>query len=372
MTDVLEPIGAQKAPQMSYSRISQEDTVCGKLGSIIGRGSTGMDIPDDPLERKKWMMDLLKMYGREFLIFEPEDQPNVFAVPEPEYRDLKSGNLDPRELKSWRYLDFTLKFLQERDGLFGEGGLVSDCPVHKLHPLQGERPEDFSNSFQLTAEGSIKFRCRRSIGCKRSYCSAKTNRTLDLYDLVSLLEGKSLEYARHIISDHYEREHGRKLGYFPKGEESTAARETSDIMRYAVPKKELEKLFSIPMKGHGSAERFVEKALELIRNSPEAEYDGYHSTTADSVLFSKSFDWDQRLREFGPAARLFLWLHWKQAAAGSKLRLTVPEVVQALGASERTVRSHKAVLEEKGYLEVTLSKHNDYLWSTKYNPSSES
>ena len=372
MTDVLEPIGAQNAPQMSYSRISQEDTVCGKLGSIIGRGSTGMDIPDDPLERKKWMMDLLKMYGREFLIFEPEDQPNVFAAPEPEYRDLKSGNLDPRELKSWRYLDFTLKFLQEKYGLFGEGRLVSDCPVHKLHPLKGERPEDFSNSFQLTAEGTIKFRCRRSIGCQRSHCSAKTNRTLDLYDLVSLLEGKSLEYARRIISDYYEREHGRKLGYFPKGEESTADRETSDVMRFAVPKKELEKLFSIPMKGHGSAERFVEKALELIRNSPEAEYDGYHSTTADSVLFSKSFDWDQRLREFGPAARLFLWLHWKQAEAGSKLRLTVPEVVQALGASERTVRSHKAVLEEKGYLEVTLSKDNDYLWTTKYNPGSES
>ena len=107
-----------------------------------------MDIPDDPLERKKWMMDLLKVYGREFLIFEPEDQPNVFAAPEPEYRDLKSGNLDPRELKSWRYLDFTLKFLQEKYGLFGEGSLVSDCPVHKLNPLKGERPEDFLSSLR--------------------------------------------------------------------------------------------------------------------------------------------------------------------------------------------------------------------------------
>ena len=46
-----------------------------------------MNIPDDPLERKKWMMDLLKVYGQQFLIFEPEDQPNVFASPEPEYRE---------------------------------------------------------------------------------------------------------------------------------------------------------------------------------------------------------------------------------------------------------------------------------------------
>ncbi|MGO9572198.1 MAG: hypothetical protein ACLP5H_32170 [Desulfomonilaceae bacterium] len=171
-----------------------------------------MDIPDDPQERKNWMMKILQDYGREFLIFEPDDQPDVFAAPEPEYRDLKSGNVDPRELKSWRYLDFTLKFLQEKYDLFGEGSLLSDCPVHKLNPLKGERLEDFSNSFQLTAEGTITFRCRRSIGCRRSYCSAKTNRTLDLYDLVSLLEEKNLEYARHLISDHYEREYGRKLG----------------------------------------------------------------------------------------------------------------------------------------------------------------
>jgi hypothetical protein len=28
---------------------------------------------------------------QQFLIFEPEDQPNVFAAPEPEYRNLRSG-----------------------------------------------------------------------------------------------------------------------------------------------------------------------------------------------------------------------------------------------------------------------------------------
>jgi hypothetical protein len=240
-----------------------------------------MDIPDDPLERKKWMMDLLKVYGREFLIFEPEDQPNVFAAPEPEYRDLKSGNLDPRELKSWRYLDFTLKFLQDKYDLFGEGRLVTDCPIHKLHPLKGERPEDFRDSFQLAAEGTIKFRCRRSIGCKRSHCSAKTNHSMDLYDLVSLLEGKGLSHARRIVSDYYERDYGRKLGHFPKDEASRTDAEKSIVVRYAVPRSKLKTLFSIPMKGQGSVERFIEKALELICNSPEAAYDGYHSTTSN-------------------------------------------------------------------------------------------
>ena len=206
-----------------------------------------MDIPEDPQERKKWMMQLLQDYGREFLIFEPEDQPNVFAAPEPEYRDLRSGNLDPRELRSWRYLDFTLQFLRERYGLFPDQHLVIDCPVHQLHPLKGERPEDFRKSFQLTAEGTIKFRCRRSIGCKRKHCSAKNNRSIDLYDLVALLDKKGREHARQVVSDFYEKLHGQKLGHFPRSEEPVTSDKTeSSVMRYAVPKTALEKLFSIP------------------------------------------------------------------------------------------------------------------------------
>lgn len=331
-----------------------------------------MDIPDDPQERKNWMMKILQDYGKEFLIFEPDDQPNVLAAPEPEYKDLKSGNLDPRELKSWRYLDFTLKFLQEKYDLFGEGRLVTDCPIHRLHPLKGERPEDFRDAFQLTAEGAIKFRCRRSIGCRRSHCSAKTNRTVDFYDLVSLLEGKSLEYARRIISDYYEREHGQKLGYFPKGEGATEDTVQSSVMRYAVSRSKLENLFSIPMKGHGAGERFIEKALELICNSPEAAYDGYHSTTSNSVLFSKSFDWDKRLREFGPAARLFLWFHWKQAEVGTKLALTVPQVAGHLGMNERTLQKHKALLQRLGYLKVEATRDKESLWVALYNVGSDS
>ena len=40
-----------------------------------------------PQERKKLDDGPPEGYGREFLIFEPEDQPNVFAAPEPEYRE---------------------------------------------------------------------------------------------------------------------------------------------------------------------------------------------------------------------------------------------------------------------------------------------
>lgn len=325
-----------------------------------------MDIPEDPQERKIWMMRLLQDYGREFLIFEPEDQPNVFAAPEPEYRDLRSGNLDPRELRGWRYLDFTLQFLRERYGLFPDHHLVIDCPLHHLNPFRGERPEDFRKCFQLTAEGTIRFRCRRSIGCKRHHCSAKTNRSLDLYDLVSLLEGKSLEHARRVISDYYEQEYDRKLGHFPKGEESTVDQESSGVTRYAVPKKELEKLFAIPSKGRGASARFVDKARNVICNAPEEPYDGHRADTGKTILLSKSFDWKTKLPEMGSTARLFLWIHWRQAEAGSKLSFTDQEMAEALHVDRRTIQTWKRSLVRGGYLEVSEAEDQRSLWSANY------
>jgi hypothetical protein len=331
-----------------------------------------MDIPEDPQERKKWMMVLLKEYGREFLIFEPEDQPNVFAAPEPEYRDLRSGNLDPRELRSWRYLDFTLQFLRERYGLLPDQHLVIDCPVHQLYPLKGERPEDFRNSFQLTAEGTIKFRCRRSIGCRRKHCSAKNNRRLDLYDLVALLDKKGHEHARQAVSDFYEKLHGQKLGHFPREHDTTVHDSPStEIMRHAVPRAELEKLFSIPVKGRGAGERFVKLALGFITDSPLVPYDGFNSCVGGSILLSSSFDWTAKLTEFGIASRLFIWVHWRQAEAGYRLRLTDQHVADALGVDRRTIQNHKQLLVERGYLKVEPADEKLSLWSAQYEPKKD-
>jgi hypothetical protein len=332
-----------------------------------------MDIPEDPQERKKWMMQVLQDYGREFLIFEPEDQPNVFAASEPEYRDLRSGNLDPRELRSWRYLDFTLEFLRERYRIFPTQHFVIDCPVHQLRPLHGEPPDDFRKCFQLSAEGTIKFRCRRSIGCGRPHCAAKNNRYLDLYDLVALLEKKGGEHARQVVSDFYETLHDQRLGHFSRTEESeTSEQSRSSVVRYAAPKATLEKLFGVPMKGPGAAERFASMASGLIAQSPETPYDGHHSDMGDAVLFSKVFDWKEKLREFGPAARLFVWLHWKQAEAGAKLIFTVPELARQIGVNERTLQKHKATLKGLGYLTVESGEDGKSVWSVRYNPGSES
>ena len=177
-----------------------------------------------------------------------------------------------------------------------------DCPLHELHPLDGEEPKDFRKCFQLSAQGTIKFLCRRrSIGCKRKHCAAKNNRYLDLYDVVGLLDKKGRESARQVVSDFYEKLYGQRLGHFPKSEEApTVYKVESSVMRYAVCKAALEKLFAVPMKGPGAAERFASTVSGLIAQSPESPYDGHHSDMGDAVLFSKAFDWEAAFNAFVP------------------------------------------------------------------------
>jgi hypothetical protein len=315
------------------------------------------------------MMEVLQQYGREFLIFEPEDQSNVFAVPGPEYRALRNGNLDPREMRSWRFLDFTFEFLWEHYRTFPTRHFVIDCPVHEHAPLKEEEPKDFRKCFQLSAEGTIKFRCRRSVRRKRERCAVKNNRSPDLYDVVGLVEKKGRERARQVVSEFHEKLHGQRLRYFPRSEEpATCGTTASSVMRYSVAKATLERLFSVPVKGRGAGERFVKLALDMITRSPQVSYDGFTSATGDSILFSSYFDWTARLAEFGIASLLFLWLHWRQAEAGSRLRLTDQDVAAALGVDRRTIQNHKQLLVERGYLRVEPADEKSSRWSAQYDP----
>jgi hypothetical protein len=84
-------------------------------------------------------------------------------------------------------------------------------------------------------------------------------------------------------------------------------------------------------------------------------------------LFSKAFDWQEKLSEFGSAARLFIWLHWKQAEAGAKLAFTVPELAQQIALNERSIQKYKATLQKLGYLEVKPLDSGKSSWSVRYN-----
>ena len=100
-------------------------------------------------------------------------------------------------------------------------------------------------------------------------------------------------------------------------------------------------------------------------------YDGYNADTAEAILFSRSFLWEIKLKEFGPAARLFIWLHWKQAEAQRRLGLTHDEIAKSLGIPVRTMKEHARRLVRAGYIEVSHEDKPKNSWSAKYRSESE-
>jgi hypothetical protein len=55
-------------------------------------------------DEKKRIMGLLRAYGKEFLVFDPEDQPNVFTEAEERFPPARGGRVNPKQMKNWRHL----------------------------------------------------------------------------------------------------------------------------------------------------------------------------------------------------------------------------------------------------------------------------
>jgi|GEM_PF-1622167 len=321
------------------------------------------------LKDKKWAMDLLCSYGKEFLVFDPEDQPNVFAEAEERYPPARGGRVNPKQMKNWRHLPRMLQLLRERYGLFTSGRLITDCPLFVIKPREGDEPKEFRKAFQIkVAKGLVWFRCRRTNFCGRKGCPAHEKPLLDIYDLICWLDGnKDLNRARGVLTEYFD----LKLANFPRSSGTTVQgeqteNEAAEWLRYAVPKKDLERLFGLPHSGRGAPQRFAAKAVEVITGASEVPYDGHNADTGDAILFSRSFPWEIKLKEFGPAARLFIWLHWKQAEARRKIALTHEEIAKILRVPARAIKEHTQSLLKAGYIEVSHGDKPKKSWSAKY------
>jgi hypothetical protein len=332
-----------------------------------------MDTLIKPHDDSKRAMDILRDYGKDFLVFYPDDQPNVFAEAEVRFPPARGGRVNPKQMKNWRHLPGMLNLLRERYGLFATGRLITDCPLFIVKPRKEDDPKEFRKAFQVkVARGLVWFMCRRERFCGRKGCHTHKKPLLDIYDLICWLDGnRDLNHARKVVGEYFEVE----LANFPKPSGSpaqgTGAEDRKEEwLRYAVPKEALERLFSLPTSGRGAPQRFTAKATEVITGAPEVPYDGYNADTGNAILFSRSFPWEIRLKEFGAAARLFMWLHWKQAEARRRLMLTDEEVAKALGFPVRTVKEHARRLVKAGYVEVSHEDKPKISWSAKYRSGS--
>lgn len=314
-------------------------------------------------------MDILRDYGKEFLVFDPEDQPNVFAEAEERFPPVRSRRVNPKQIKSWRHLPRMLQFLRNRYRLFQSGRLVADCPLFILTPRKGDDPKEFRKAFQaIVANGLVWFKCRRARFCGRKNCFAQNKSRLDIYDLICWLDGNNdLNHARKVLAEYFDVE----LANFPKPSGSTTQRkeardEKAGWFRYAVPKEALERLFRLPHSGPKASDRFILKAVELITGAPQLPYDGHNADTSNAILFSRRFPWEIKLKEFGPAARLFIWLHWKQAEAQRRLELAYDEIAKALGIQPTTLKEYTRKLLKAGYIDVSQEDKPKNFWSAKY------
>ena len=108
-----------------------------------------MNAHTKPDSGNKRVTDLLRSYGEEFLVFNPDDQPNIFTEEEMRFPPAGSGRVNPRQMKNWRHLPRMLQFLGGRYGLFGSGRLISDCPLHVLKLQDSDDAMEFRKAFQL-------------------------------------------------------------------------------------------------------------------------------------------------------------------------------------------------------------------------------
>jgi hypothetical protein len=173
-----------------------------------------MDIPEDPLERKKWMLQLWREdYGKRFSVFNPEDQPapelNSWNSdmwepydPKPDGR----ADFDPQMIRHVRWFERTKEFLQDRYGLAIGPDLFFDC---KAMQCQGRFSEEIDyqkerlwyiralriRTFLFNGKLGVGFSCR-SRGCQRRRCPLnlkerdredRLNR-VDLYQLLQIFE----------------------------------------------------------------------------------------------------------------------------------------------------------------------------------------
>ena len=327
-----------------------------------------------PNKDNKKVMDILRAYGKKFLVFDPEDQPNVFAENEMRFLPPRSGRANPKQMKNWRHLPRMLQLLRDRYGLFLGGRLMTDCPLFIIKPRKSDEAKGFRKAFQVkVANGLISFSCRRAQSCGRKRCPAQKKDFFDIYDLICWLDGKKdLNHARKVIAEYFDVE----LANFPKAsgspiQDEETEDEGNEWLRYAVSKKALERLIRLPLSGQSASKRFAAKAVEIITEAPEVPYDGHHSYAGGAILFSRSFPWEIKLKEFDPAARLFIWLHWKQAEAQRKLVLTYDEIASSIGIKPSTLRGYSRRLVKAGYIEVSAEGEPKNSWSAKYRSEAD-
>lgn len=173
-----------------------------------------MAIPEDPLERRKWMLKLWREdYGARFSVFDPEDQPapewdswNADMWEPYDPQPDPTGNYDPAAIKHLHWFEETKAFLRDRFQIFIGPDLFFNCRAMQYQGKFSDKilPEKERlwyiralriGVFLFNGKLGVGFSCR-SRGCQRTKCplnhkSKKRLNRVDLFELLQIFEGKA-------------------------------------------------------------------------------------------------------------------------------------------------------------------------------------
>lgn len=175
-----------------------------------------MGIPDDLMERKKWMLKLWQDYGDQFAVFHPDEQPlpptdvwhaEMYAPYSPQPDEL--GNFDPQAIRHLRWWQQTRDFLRQRFGLQVSLDYFFDCLAGKYRGRFSDEIDEGAErrwyiralrmgAFMFDGKVGIGFSCR-SKRCQRTKCPMNLQRKrkdqkrlnrVDLFELAQIFYGE--------------------------------------------------------------------------------------------------------------------------------------------------------------------------------------
>ena len=353
------------------------------MGGSKKRDDTGAD-----LDR---LMEAWRQYGRDYNIFDPEEQPapkgGAWQKPFPESSE--QGTFDPQTLKHWKLVNHTKAFLRKRyeeHGILRGPALTFDCLVPKYQkPLQ--IPEDKRKKYRLpkhadpaswyaaalkliiSPDGEVGIVCN-SVECLRNKCKLNRNNPnrmspVDLYSIVQIFHGfRSVARAKAIVAESFQ----LKLGHF----ESRGVEQKPKIKRYAVPKHMIMDLIGrYANMRRQQVPRLVQESVDLVKSCDLVELD--HVRVFSSYF---AFFWPQIIdnavltRISSPAIKLYLWLLMEQEERARRnefaMKLTDSDVSRAVGIDPKTAGRYRKQLEKIGLLRVKSGA-----WTVGYTVKSQ-
>ncbi len=330
-----------------------------------------MNIPDDPLERKKWMVKLWREdYGARFSVFDPEDQP----APElenwqPEMWEPydptpdEKGDFHLRVIRHVRWFDQTKDFLRDRYGLAAGPDLFFDC---KAMTCQGSFSPEIAHEkeriwyiralrigvFLFNGKLGVGFSCR-SLSCQRKRCLLnlrninRLNR-VDLYQLLQIFEGEmAMPLARAVrdVSVWF----GIPLHVFGEA-------------HYAVPRLSVYRQIK---RYHNNIPKLIKNFSNLCKRSALVYFDmkpPSDDVYADHLFFPQPMITGGTLSKINSPAvvtYLYLWMLKMEQALQNQFKFELPAMLEierdadsrGFNISRRSIRRHIEQLKALGVLD---------------------